>query len=241
MALPRIDLPLYQLTIPSTGKEVQYRPFLVKEEKILLMALEGGIEKEIHNATLQIIQNCVEGVDVEKLPSYDVEWIFLQIRMRSIGETTKLRFKHTKGLNRQGEECDHVQECVVDLNEVEVVGDVKPPVIMLTDSIGMKMRYPSMREQLDLQLEGNGRIDKVMATVIMCIEMIFDGEEMFPAKESTKQELQAFLENLNAEQFAKMQDFFNNMPVLKKVINYKCDKCGEITKYPVTGLSSFFV
>lgn len=241
MALPRIDLPLYEMTIPSTGKTVNYRPFLVKEEKILLMALEGGIEEEIHKATLQIIQNCVDNVDVDVLPSFDVEWIFLNIRRRSIGETTKLRFRHTEGKNRKGDECDHVQEIVVNLEEVEVIGDIKPPIIMLTENIGMKMRYPSMKETLALELEHKGKLDRVMGTVVQCIEMIFDGDDMFPAKDSTKEELTQFLENLNAEQFGKLQDFFTNMPKLKKVINYKCDKCGEITKYPVQGLSSFFV
>lgn len=241
MALPRIDLPLYELVIPSTGKTVQYRPFLVKEEKILLMALEGGIESEIHNATLQIIQNCVEGVDVEKLPSYDVEWIFLQIRMRSIGETTKLRFRHTQGKNRDGDDCDHVQDVDVNLSEVEVVGEIKPPIIMLTDDIGMKMRYPSMRETLELQVKGVGKMETIMETVVQCIEMIFDGEDMYPAKDTPKEELVTFLENLNAEQFAKLRNFFDNMPKLKKTIKYKCDKCGEVTKYPVEGLSSFFV
>jgi hypothetical protein len=242
MALPKIDLPLYTLELPSTGKTVNYRPFLVKEEKILLMALEGGVEDEIHNATLQIIQNCVsDEIDVEKLPSFDVEYIFVNIRMRSIGETTQLRFRHTKGVNRAGENCNHVQTVDVDLREVKVEGEIKPPVIMLTDNVGMKMRYPSMKESLELGKLGGSKVEITMQTILKCIEIIFDGEDMYPAKDQSQQELQDFVDGLNSEQFNKLKEFFDNMPKLKKTIKYHCEKCGEITKYPVEGLSSFFV
>lgn len=241
MALPKIDLPLYSTTVPSTGQKTTYRPFLVKEEKILLMALEGGVEEEIHNATLQIIQNCVADVDVEKLSSFDVEWLFLQIRIRSIGEKTTLRFKHKNGVNKKGEDCKHIQEVDVDLTSIQIQGEIKPPVIMLTDTIGMKMRFPTMRESLEISrtVEG-GKVERTLETVRTCIEMIFDGEEMYPAKDSTKEELQEFLDGLNSEQFKKIQDFFLNMPRLKQKLTYTCEKCGEVTRYPVEGLSSFF-
>jgi hypothetical protein len=244
MALPKIDLPLYTTTLPSTGKEIKFRPFLVKEEKILLMALESGEEDNIHNATLQIIANCTEGnepkLDVEKMANFDVEWMFLQIRRRSIGDKTTLRFKHKGGKNNKGEPCNNVMSVDVDLSEVEVHGDIKPPVIHLTDTVGMKMRYPSVSEAIEIAKDGSAGVEKILNVVVQCIEIIFDGDEMFPAKNSTKQELEDFLEGLNTEQFQKVNAFFNNMPRLNKKIRHQCTKCNEMIEHNVEGLSNFF-
>lgn len=240
MSLPKIDLPLYTTELPSTGVSVKYRPFLVKEEKILLMALESGETENINNATLQIIQNCVPEVDTEKVTSYDVEWLFLQIRKRSIGEKTTLRFRHKNGKNSQGENCDHTMKIEVDLGEVEVHGDIKPPVIHLTDTIGMKMRYPTMKESFEIANEGGTQVDRVLKTVTKCIDVIFDGDEVYPAKNSSTEELEEFLEGLNTEQFQKVQDFFMNIPRLHKKISHKCEKCNDLIIHEVEGLSSFF-
>lgn len=204
------------------------------------MALESGEEENINNATLQIIQNCVPEVDVDKLTSYDVEWLFLQIRRRSIGEKTTLRFKHRNGMNTRGEECKHTMKVEVNLAEVEVHGETKPPVIHLTDTVGMKMRYPTMKESFEIANEGGTQVDKVLLTVAKCIDVIFDGDEVFPAKSSTPEELEEFLEGLNTEQFQKVQDFFMNIPRLHKKISHKCEKCNDLITHEVEGLSSFF-
>lgn len=244
MALPKIDLPLYTTKMPSTGKEIKFRPFLVKEEKILLMALESGEEENIHNATLQIIANCTEGnepkIDVEKMANFDVEWMFLQIRRRSIGDKTVLRFKHKNGINSKGEPCQNTMTIDVDLSEVEVHGDIKPPIIHLTDTVGMKMRYPTVAEAIEIAKDGSGGVDQILKVVIKCIEIIFDGDEMYPAKNSTKEELEEFLEGLNTEQFQKVNKFFENMPRLHKKIRHQCKKCDEMIEHNVEGLSSFF-
>jgi hypothetical protein len=241
MSLPKPDLPYYSVTIPSTGKEAKFRPFLVKEEKILLLALESGDEDEILNATVQIIQNCLgDSTVVKKLTSYDVEYLFLKIRQKSIGETTTLRFRHKNGVNKSGDKCKHVQEVTVNLDEVEVLGTDIPPDIKLTDTMGMKMRYPTYNETKIFSNRTGNLVDKVITTVAACIEMIWDNDQMYYSKDSTIDERIEFLENLNKDQFQDIEKFFTNIPRLYKEIQYTCDKCGEITKYKLEGLNSFF-
>jgi hypothetical protein len=241
MSLPKPDLPYYNTTVPSTGAEIKFRPFLVKEEKILLLALESGDESEILNATVQIIQNCVEeSAEVNKLTSYDVEWLFLKIRQKSIGETTSLRFRHKNGKNRKGESCKHIQEVTVELDDVEVAGDPKPVDIKLTDKMGMKMRYPTFKEAKVLGEKDGDMIEKIIYTVASCIELIWDDDQMYYAKDSTVDERIDFLESLNKEQFKDVEKFFRNIPRLYKNVEYKCDKCGEVTRYELEGLNSFF-
>jgi len=240
MALPKIDLPLYTTEIPTTGKTVSYRPFLVKEEKILLMALESGEEENIHNATLQIIQNCVPEVDIDKLASFDTEWLFLQIRRRSIGEKTTLRFRHKDGMNSKGVQCKAVMSVEVDLAEVEMLGQIKPPVIQLTDDIGMKMRYPTIKETIDISKEGGGKVERTLHTIAKCIDVIFDGDDIFPAKNSSEEELLEFLDNLNSEQFQLIQKFISEIPKLHKTVKHKCETCQDVIVHEVEGLSSFF-
>lgn len=241
MSLPKPDLPYYSVTVPSTGKDVKFRPFLVKEEKILLLALESGDENEILNATVQIIQNCLgDSTVVDKLTSYDVEYLFLKIRQKSIGETTTLRFRHKGGKNKQGKTCKHVQEVVVELEDVNVLGDPKPIDIKLTENMGMKMRYPTFKEAKVFGQREGDLVDKVIATVAGCIELIWDGDQLYYAKDSTLDERIEFLENLNKDQFQDVEKFFKNIPRLHKSIQYTCEKCGEITKYELEGLNSFF-
>lgn len=240
MALPKIDLPLYTTEIPTTGKTVSYRPFLVKEEKILLMALESGEEDNIHNATLQIIQNCVSEVDIDALASFDTEWLFLQIRRRSIGDKTTLRFRHKNGVNSKGVECSSTMSVEVDLSEVEIHGDIKPPVLQLTDAIGMKMRYPTIKETIEVSKESVGSVEKTLLTIVKCIEVIFDGDDIFPAKNSSQEELLEFLDNLNSEQFQKIQTFIAGIPKLHKTVKHKCEECNDTIVHEVEGLGSFF-
>ena len=240
MALPKIDLPLYTTEIPTTGKTVSYRPFLVKEEKILLMALESGEEENIHNATLQIIRNCVPEIDIDRLASFDTEWLFLQIRRRSIGEKTTLRFRHKGGVNSKGIECKSTMSVEVDLADVEMRGEIKPPVIQLNDSIGMKMRYPTIQETIDVSKAGAGNVQKTLNTIAKCIDVIFDGDDIFPAKSSSEEELLEFLDNLNSEQFQQIQKFIANIPKLHKTVKHKCEACGDVIVHEVEGLSSFF-
>lgn len=239
-ALPRPDLPKYKTKVPSTGDEITYRPFLVKEEKILLLALESGEFDEIITATTQILQNCVDGVNIEKLTSYDVEWLFLKIRSKSIGETTTLRFRHTGNKNRSGTECKHIQEVVVDLEQTECVGDPAPRKIEISDVMGMQMKYPSYKDTQSINVKGGKGIEQIINTVAKCIDYIYDAENMYYAKDSTTEELVEFLENLNKDQFAQIEEFFNNIPKLQQKIKYKCEGCGEETTYTVEGLQSFF-
>lgn len=239
--LPRPDLPQFTTKIPSTGKEVKYRPFLVKEEKILLLALEDGRWDNIMTATTQILQNCLqEEVNIDKLTSFDVEWLFLQIRSKSIGETTTLRFRHTKNKNRSGEECKHIQEVVVDLTDVECIGDPAPGKIEISDTMGMQMSYPTYKQTQKINVNSGKGIDQIIDTVAGCVDYIYDAENIYYAKDSTPKDIKEFLEQLNKIQFSKIQEFFVNIPKLQKEITYTCERCGETTVHKVKGLQSFF-
>lgn len=242
MTLPRPDLPKYTTQIPSTGKEIKFRPFLVKEEKILLLALEDGRWENIMTATEQILQNCIEGesVDINKLTSYDVEWLFLQIRSKSIGETTTLRFRHTRNKNRSGEECKHIQEVTVELDDVKCIGNPAPGKIEISEKMGMQMSYPTYKETQKINISSGKGIDQIINTVANCIDFIYDEENIYYAKDTTLEQRVEFLEQLNKDQFSKIEEFFKNIPKLSKEITYTCERCGEVTNYKVEGLQSFF-
>jgi hypothetical protein len=231
MALPSLSAPEFFTTIPSTGKEIKYRPFLVKEEKILLMALEGEDAKEINSAILKILKNCIiDDVDVNKLSTFDVEYLFLRLRGKSVGEKVELKVGHTKG------DCTHQTEVEVDLDKVELVGEIKDGKIMLTDSIGLKIRYPSLS---DVTANPNqDAADAMYDMIANCVEYIYDDEEVYG--EFTKKELQDWIGGLNASQFKKITEFYEDMPKVSHEIKWVCPKCGEEDSIILEGLDSFF-
>ena len=236
MALPKLTTPTYELEIPSTDEKIKYRPFLVKEEKILLMSMESGKNSDIIGAVKQIVSECTfNKINLSTLPMFDVEYIFLQIRSKSVGETSKLRLL-----------CPDDEKTYAD---VEVnLSDVKVQVeeghnnkIELDDGMGIIMTYPT------IDTFANNNIQVVNATNMLdvvgtCILQIYEknGEKVYEAKDQTKKEISEFIESLQTKHFQKLQSFFNTMPKLKHTIKIKNPKTKKESKMTLNGLNDFF-
>ena len=231
MALPRNNVPTFELTQPSTGKKIKYRPWLVGEQKNLLMALEGG-ETDILIAVREAVDACTFGkLDMETLPNFDAEYIFLQIRTKSAGQTVDmiLTCQH----------CGQKSERSLDLTEVEVQRtEGHTNKIMLGADLGVEMRYPTT-EQLNY-LNKNYNVDTVYKTICECIKSVFTAEEVSYTKDEPLEEVKAFIESLTAEQFDQIESFFATMPVLKHTFTNECPHCQKVSGYTLEGIESFF-
>jgi len=245
MALPRITTPKYQLTLPSTGNVLNYRPFLVKEEKILLLALETEKEETIMNAVADIIDSCVsEKVNAKTLPMFDLEYIFLQLRAKSKGEEIDLEI--------ECQECKNPISFNVNLMNVGVKTEKEHTnKIELTDNIGIIMKYPSIESKIGMEENGSDSdVEMIFTSLVSCLETIWDKDSTYPAKDHTKEELHEFFESLPDTEFQKIKEFFNTMPKLSHEVELKCnfktgkgkDKkvCGWKDKKVLEGLQSFF-
>ena len=244
MALPRVASPTYELTVPSTGQKVKYRPFLVKEEKTLLMAMESGDNKAMSRAMQDIIIACTEGeIDLKNLASFDIEYFFLQLRGRSIGEVLTINPRRPENFKccKEGAETDI---CEVEINIDDIVMDtseIKASEVNITDDIGMKLKFPQIETVQKYAGEGEDiKSENVFKLIIECIDYIWDGEEIFKAKDSTKKELNDFIESLNTEQFNKIREFFESMPRLRHEITWTCSKCDKTAPLVLEGIDSFF-
>ena len=237
MALPTINTPTYELVVPSTDEKIKYRPFLVKEEKILLIASESGKQEDIINAIKQIATACTFGkLKIGRMPMFDVEYIFLQIRAKSVGEVSELTL-----IAPDDKETRVIVE--VDLSEVkvqEIEGHTNK--IELTDEMGIYMQYPTV------DTFGKSGMTEITASNMLevisaCIAQVYDkkGEEVWESKDSTKKELVDFIEQLSSKQFAEIQKFFDTMPKLKHEITVKNPKTKVETDVVLSGLSDFFV
>ncbi len=237
MALPKIDIPTYELTLPSVDRQVKYRPFLVKEEKLLMMALESGEDADMKNATIDLVNSCTFGkLKADELPLFDVEYLFLNIRAKSVGEVAKFQVI-----------CPDDKLTLVpvdiDLTEVNVQVDDKHNNNILLDesrNLGIVMRYPTLR-LVPMGIDKNMNADKIFNLMVSCIDHIYEGDKVYPAKDSSKSELVEFFNNLNSAQFQLIKTFFDEMPKLRhtiKVTNPKTKKESEIT---FSGLQDFFV
>jgi hypothetical protein len=242
--LPKIDVPLFNLTLPLSKKTIKFRPFLVKEEKILLMAMESGEEDSILAAIKQIINNCcVDELNVDILPVTDLEFLFLNLRARSIGETIELQYKcNNKVVSDSGEEKDCGGVVKFDLNLLTVKPESDPDhtnKIQLTEKMGIVMKYPNMK--IVESSDGENATERIMKVLMNCVDYIYDAETVYYRKDIEDKELVEFLENLNRDQFAKIQNFFDTMPKVKTHLDFKCIKCGYEEKVLVEGIQNFFV
>jgi hypothetical protein len=237
MALPRVDVPTYELTLPSVDRKVKFRPFLVKEEKILYIAMETGDNKQMVNALKEIVDACTfNALQVYNLPIFDIEFIFLQLRAKSVSEISKFRtICSDDGIT--------YTEAEVDLTKVEVqVDDNHTNKIIIDEkrNLGLVLKYPTLKNY-DFGKEVNkAEIEKVFNVLIDCIDHVFEGEKIYPAKDSTKQELRDFVENMPQESFAKVKTFFDTMPRLKHEIQVTNPKTGIVNKIKLEGIADFF-
>jgi hypothetical protein len=237
MALPKIDHPIFTTKLPSTGEIVRYRPFLVKEEKILLMALTGRDDDEMALAAKQIVNNCVLDLkhDVDTLPIFDIEWLFIQIRIKSVGSDCSLIL--TGDENDSCEKCRTGIKASVDLSHVVCEKDENHTnKIQLTDKIGVMMKYPTPES---LKNNSDNFADFLYDYMIDCIVCIYDDVKTFEKQDFKKEEMYEFLDNLNREQLEKIQSFFETSPECKLDVEFKCE-CGKVEKKTLRGLSTFF-
>lgn len=235
MALPKINgTPKFIMNIPSTGKQVRYRPYLVKEEKVLILAFESGDKVQTLNAVVDTIASCLEdghGVDINKLTTFDVEYMFTQIRSKSVGEVAQLRVKCT--------ECDTFNDQEVDLETITV--DVpKASVIKITDDISIKMKYPPYVELIKKDIQSGNQVELGFEMIRECMESIMTDEENFLVKDHDPKDLEEFIESLTSEQFEKMTNFLAEIPTMKKELNFKCVSCGHDNHVMLEGMSDFF-
>ena len=243
MALPIVSTPTYELTVPSTGEKVSYRPFLVKEEKTLLMAAEDQNISTITKAMRDIISTCTEGeVDLKTLAPYDIEYIFLQLRGKSIGDVINLNLKKPDSIECEESECPGNTEIKVNIDDIKIdTSKIVDSKIQLTEDIGIKLGFPQLDSVQKYTTKG-GAMDAsaVFKMINDCIEYIWEGKEIYKAKDSTKKELNDFIESLNTEQFNKIRDFFESMPRLRHEITWTCSKCDKSAPLLLEGIDSFF-
>ena len=240
MALPKIDVPTYEIELPVSKTKIKYRPFLVKEQRNLLMAIESSESTTIQQNIKDILYNCTltEGVDIEKLPIIDVEYYFINLRAKSVGEVVESRYRCNNKVD--GVECGNIMEKDIDLTKIQV--QMKEDIsseIKLTSNISIKLKYPEFGIVKD-SLKYENINDVTFNMIAQSIEYIYDGQQFYYANESTTEELIEFVEGLNQEQFSKIENFFNNLPKLKEKLDIKCSKCGFEHKIEVEGLESFF-
>jgi len=236
MALPKLTTPTYELEVPSTDEKIKYRPFLVREEKILLIALESGESKDIINAVKDIVTACTfDKLDLGTMPMFDVEYVFLNIRAKSVGEISSLRLL-----------CPDDKETYanVDVNLSEVTVQVEKEhseKIELTDEMGIIMTYPSIDSMASTGITDISA-ENMLEVIGSCILQIYDkkGEEVFEAKDQTKKEITDFIEQFNTKQFQKLQEYFDTMPKLKHMVEIENPKTKVKSKIMLEGLNDFF-
>ena len=237
MALPTIETPRYELTLPSQDVKVQYRPFLVKEEKVLMMAMESKENNEIVTAIKNVLTACTfEKLNIDSLPMFDLEYILLQVRAKSVGEIAKFRVL-----------CPDDKETLapveVDLSQINVVVDDEHNNNVLIDEerkLGIVLNYPTLgSSQVGFEIDTKN-VDTIFNVIVDCIDHIYEGDKTYPAKDSTKKELKEFIENLSQDAFKKIKKFFDTMPHLRHDVEVENPKTKVKNKITLKGLQDFF-
>jgi len=238
MPLPTIVTPTYELELPSTGKPIKYRPFLVKEEKLLVLALETEDTKEISNAIKAVLKNCIQskGIKVESLPTFDIEYLFLNIRGKSVGEEIQVNLIAPDDGETSVPVTINIDEITVNKSEDHT------NKIKLDDNLMMEMKYPSLDQFIknNFDMSGNVGIDQSFELIASCVDKIYSDEEVWVAADVTKKELIEFLEQMNSIQFKQIEKFFETMPKLSHEITFTNPKTKVESTVVLEGLSSFF-
>ena len=238
MPLPKISTPTYELELPSTGKTIKFRPFLVKEEKLLVLALESDDSKEITNAIKAVLKDCIQtrGVKVESLPTFDIEYLFLNIRGKSVGEDIEVSVLCPD----DGETYAEVQ---ISIDDIKVTKDKNHSnQIKIDDNLMMEMKYPSLDQfvKSNFEFSNDNQVDQSFELIASCIDKVYSADEAWTTDDFTKKEVTEFLEQMNSAQFKEIESFFSTMPKLShevQVVNPKTKKKSKVT---LEGLASFF-
>jgi DNA-directed RNA polymerase subunit M/transcription elongation factor TFIIS len=242
--LPKIDVPMYSVELPLTKKKIRYRPFLVKEEKLLMMAMESNDFGGIMTTIKQVANNCIlDEIDIDNLPVTDIEFLFLQLRARSVSEVVELSYKCNNTVkDDEGNEktCNHIVKFDFNIFDIKPTFDEKHTnKIELSPELGIVMRYPTF-ESIEM-IEEDSDVNKVFSILDTCVDYIYDKDNVYYAKDATKEEIREFIESMTRDQFEKVKNFFDTMPKLKKRVDFKCGKCGYSENIEVEGLQNFFV
>ena len=238
MPLPKIATPTYELELPSTGKPIQYRPFLVKEEKLLVLALESEDMKQITTAIKSVIKGCIQtkGIKVETLPTFDIEYLFLNIRGKSVGEEVEVSVIAP-------DDGETEVKLTIGLDEIEVKkNDDHTKQIKLDDTLMMEMKYPSLEQFISSNFDfaEKNQMEQSFDLIASCIDKIYSEEEVWAADDFTKKEVKEFLEQMNSNQFKQIESFFETMPKLTHTVKFKNPKTKKENEIVLEGLSSFF-
>jgi len=238
MPLPKIATPTYELDLPSTGKSIKYRPFLVKEEKVLVIALESEDTKQITNAIKAVLKNCVltKGVKVETLPTFDIEYLFLNIRGKSVGEELEVNIVCP-------DDGETNVPIFINLDDIQVEkDDDHTNQIKLDDELMMEMKYPSLEQFIknNFDFEEGNQMDQSFELIATCIDKIYNEDEVWATADCTKKEVKEFLESMNSSQFKEIEKFFETMPKLKHTIEVTNPNTKVKSEVVLEGLASFF-
>lgn len=251
MPLPKIDLPIYEVKLVSVEKPIKFRPFLVKEEKLLLMALQSNDEDAIMGAIRQVVNNCLleDTLEIDKLPIFDLEYLFLNIRAHSVGEEietyylcrNKVMDKDEEG-NEALVDCAHMMAIKVNVLQIKPPVDDLPSRVMITNTIGIQLKYPSLKNFAPIKnmIEENEN-EAVFNLIYDCSEYVYDADGVYYTKETSREEFNNFLESLTQEQFDRITAFFENLPQITHDMVHACEKCGFVHEIHLEGLNDFFI
>ena len=242
--LPKLDVPIHEVKLLSTGKVIRFRPFLVKEQKLFLMASESDEPKETVNVIRQVLRNCIlDDINIDDLPTFDLEWLFMHLRARSVEEVVDLKYKCNNVVkDEKGEDtrCTGTVNFKMNLLQIE---PIKHPnhtnKIQLTENLGICLKYPSF--EMIQKYEDMNEAEIMSKVLVDCIDYLYDKEQVYYAKDNSREELEEFVDNLQQKDLEKLRDFFDTMPEIKKDVHFKCPKCGYEEDITIKGLQNFFV
>ena len=238
MPLPKVNTPTYELVLPSSGRKIKYRPFLVREEKILIMALETEDVKQITNAVIEILNHCIltRGTKIEKMSTFDIEYLFLNVRSKSVGETIDVNVTCP-------DDNKTTVEVKVDIDSIKIIKNKNhKDTVKLDDTLSLKLNYPSIEQFIENNFESSkgSEITTTLDMITSCIDMIYTDEESWNASETSKKDLEEFIEQLNTKQFRVIEGFFDTMPKLSHSIKVKNPKTDVESTVVLEGLAAFF-
>jgi DNA-directed RNA polymerase subunit M/transcription elongation factor TFIIS len=241
--LPKLDVPIYNVKLISTGQDVRIRPFLVKEQKLFLMAAESEDSKETITTIKQVLKNCIlDEIDVDRLPTFDLEYLFMNLRARSVEEVVNLKYKCNNTVKNDKNEdtvCNGSVEFDVNLLQIE---PTKHPEheskFMLNDKIGISLKYPTF--EMVQKYEQMDENDIMVNILIDCIDYLYDDNQMYYAKDTSRKELEDFVDSMQQKDLEKIRVFFDTMPEIKKEVHFHCPKCGYEEEMVIKGLQNFF-
>tara|TARA_B100002019_G_scaffold293403_1_gene320768 strand:- start:4228 stop:4944 length:717 start_codon:yes stop_codon:yes gene_type:complete len=237
MPLPKVNTPTYELVLPSTNKKIKYRPFLVREEKILIMALETEDVKQITSSVIEILNACIltRGIKIEKLATFDIEYLFLNVRAKSVGESIDVNVTCP-------DDNKTTVEVKVDIDSIKIIKNKNhKDTVKLDDTLSLKLNYPSIEQFIENNFESKGsEVTSTLDMIISCIDMIYNDEESWNASETPKKDLEEFVEQLNTKQFRVIEGFFDTMPKLSHSIKVKNPKTDVESTVVLEGLAAFF-